>query len=221
MNDVRTFDTVRLVFAKTGRARFISHLDLSRAMSRAVRRAGIPLWYTEGYNRHPYVTFAAPLSLGCEGQEETMDLRLQAAMPMDELVSRLNAVLPDGLRFLAAAPARDKAADVAAARYRLTLDCPADTLRAFLGQASIPVEKRTKKQTMKTIDLAPVLREAQAAIREAGEGTELELTLPCGAALSVNPALVLAALARFTGRETVPAAVRRLAVYNRAGAPFR
>ena len=67
---------IRIRFKKTGRAKFISHLDLTRTMIRAVRRAGIPVWYTEGFNRHPYVTFAAPLSLGFEGLNECMDTRL-------------------------------------------------------------------------------------------------------------------------------------------------
>lgn len=221
MNDVRTFDTIRLVFAKTGRARYISHLDLSRAMSRALRRAGIPLWYTEGYNRHPYVTFAAPLSLGYEGLQETMDLRLQEPMPMEELVRRLNAVLPEGLQVLAAAPARDKAGDVAAARYRLGIDCPADTVRALLGQDQVLVEKRTKKKTMKTIDLQPVLQTARADVRPEERGTVVELTLPCGAELSVNPSLVIEALCRFSGRETIEHTVLRLEVYNRDGVLFR
>ena len=66
MSIVNGFYTVRLVFSKTGRARYISHLDLNRTMARVLRRAGIPLWYTEGFNKHPYITFAAPLSLGCE-----------------------------------------------------------------------------------------------------------------------------------------------------------
>lgn len=67
-------------------------------MTRAVRRAEIPLWYTEGFNRHPYLTFAAPLSLGSEGLQETMDLRLEEELPMEELVRRLDAVMPQGLR---------------------------------------------------------------------------------------------------------------------------
>ncbi|MBQ9964192.1 MAG: DUF2344 domain-containing protein, partial [Clostridia bacterium] len=59
---------MRITFSKTGSARYISHLDLNRTMTRAVRRAGLPIWYTEGFNRHPYLTFAAPLSLGYEGE---------------------------------------------------------------------------------------------------------------------------------------------------------
>ena len=89
--------TVRVVFSKTGRARFISHLDLMRTMTRVMRRAEIPLWYTEGFNRHPYLTFAAPLPLGQEGLHETMDLRLEEDMSMPELVERLSAAMPAGM----------------------------------------------------------------------------------------------------------------------------
>ena len=54
---------VRLRFSKTGRLKYISHLDINRAMSRALKRAQIPLWYTEGFNPHPYMSFSLPLSL--------------------------------------------------------------------------------------------------------------------------------------------------------------
>ena len=81
--------SVRIVFSKTGRIKYVSHLDLVRAMTRAVRRANIPLWYTEGFNKHPYLTFAAPLSLGYEGLRETMDIRMADDFPFDELVKRL------------------------------------------------------------------------------------------------------------------------------------
>ena len=57
---------VRVWFHKTGPIRYISHLDLMRTMTRAIRRSRIPLWYTEGFNPHPYMTFALPLSLGMQ-----------------------------------------------------------------------------------------------------------------------------------------------------------
>ena len=57
---------VRIWFKKMGMSRYVSHLDLMRAMTRAIRRANLPLWYTEGFNPHPYMTFALPLSLGME-----------------------------------------------------------------------------------------------------------------------------------------------------------
>ena len=67
---------VRVWFSKTGTARYISHLDLNRCMSRAFHKAKLPLWYTEGFNPHVFLTFAAPLSLGFEGRHESMDIRL-------------------------------------------------------------------------------------------------------------------------------------------------
>lgn len=219
MNDVKEFKTIRLVFSKTGRAVYISHLDLNRAMIRAVRRAALPIWYTEGFNRHPYVTFAAPLSLGYEGLHETMDLRLEEEMPMDELVSRLNAALPEGLRVSSAAEAVRKAGEVAAARYELRLGCPADAVRELFGMDSVPVEKRTKKKTMKTIDLKPVLDTSGWELKEEGDVCRLTLTLPCGEA-SVNPGLIMDALKRKTERE-ISGFVRRLEVYAKDGEPFR
>lgn len=219
MNDVKDFKTIRLVFSKTGRAVYISHLDLNRAMIRAVRRAALPIWYTEGFNRHPYVTFAAPLSLGYEGLHETMDLRLEEDMPMDELVSRLNAVLPEGLRVSSAAEAVRKAGEVHAARYELTLGCSAETVRALFERDSVPVEKRTKKKTMKMVDLKPALDASAWKLEEDGETCRLTLTLPCGEE-SINPGLVAGALERETGG-TFSCLTRRLEVYAKDGEPFR
>lgn len=209
--------TVRITFSKTGRAKYISHLDLNRAMSRALRRAAIPLWYTEGFNRHPYVTFAAPLSLGYESLCESMDIRLEEELPMDELVGRLDAAMPEGLHIVSAHEALMKPGELTAARYRLTLDCPAQAVERLLARDSIPVEKRTKKKTMKTVDIRPSLTAVQ--LKEEGTGCVLEVTLPCSSADTVNPSLVLAALQQETGQE-VSGDVLRVALYGRDGAPF-
>lgn len=208
--------TVRVFFSKTGRAKYISHLDLNRTMARAVRRAGIPLWYTEGFNRHPYLTFAAPLSLGAEGLREPMDLRLDEEMPMDQLAGRLDAVMPEGLHILEAAEARMKPGDLCAARYRLTFSCPAGVLEDFLRQDRIEADKRTKKGAVNRIDLKPDLREAVLTRRESG--TEMAVILPCGAR-TVNPSLVQAALTAAVGRE-IPCAVLRLELLGPDGQPF-
>lgn len=184
-----------------------------------MRRANIPLWYTEGFNRHPYVTFAAPLSLGYEGERECMDIRLEEELPMGELVKRLNAAMPEGLRALEAAPAVMKPGELTAARYRLILSCPMQDVQALLDRPSIPVEKRTKKKTMKTIDLRPALSDVMLA--QAQEGALLEVTLPCSSSDTVNPALIAEALRQQTSREELPFTVRRLALFGKDGAPFR
>ena len=220
MNDVKDFLTVRVIFQKTGRARYISHLDINRTMIRALRRAALPIWYTEGFNKHPYVTFAAPLSLGFEGERETMDIRLNEAVPMEQLVQRLDAVMPEGLHIVGAAPAVKKAGEVAASVYRLTIGCPIGEIETFLQQPVIAVQKRTKKKTMKELDLRPVLDAAQSELSGQGGTTVWTLTLPSGSTDSVNPTLIVQALKAFLGQEELPVFICRLTVLDNDGYPF-
>ena len=209
--------TVRVVFSKMGRARFISHLDLTRAMSRAARRAGIPIWYTEGFNRHPYMTFAVPLSLGYEGEHETMDLRLEDdAYPMDRLVERLGAVMPEGLTVLSAAEAVAKPGEAAAAAYRLTVDCPAAEITALLSQPSVMVGQRTKQKTVKEIDIKPAF--SQATVSECDGKAIVEVILPAGSE-TVNPGLLIAAL-NADGKARRFRILRR-ELLKKDGTPFR
>jgi radical SAM-linked protein len=91
---------VRLRFSKTGRLKYISHLDINRAMSRALQRAQIPLWYTEGFNPHPYMSFSLPLSLGVESLCESVDLRIIGDITNDEIKNRLNNVLPQDIKIV-------------------------------------------------------------------------------------------------------------------------
>lgn len=216
MNDVKDFRTVRVTFRKLGRARYISHLDVNRTMTRALRRAGLPVWYTEGFNRHPYLTFASPLSLGFEGERETMDIRLEGEMPLDELARRLNAVMPEGLEIVSAAWAVKKAGEVAFARYRISLGCAASVVQALFAQDTVPVQKRNKKKEWKTIDLKPALAASDATVTETPEGCEIVLTLPCSSTETVNPALIVSAL----GEDSAVSRIRRLAVLDSDGAVF-
>ena len=220
MNDVKDFRTVRVTFRKLGRARYISHLDLNRTMTRAVRRARLPIWYTEGFNRHPYLTFASPLSLGFEGERETMDVRLEQEMDLAELATKLNAVMPEGLEVIGAAWAVKKAGEVDRAVYRIEITCPAEAVRALFLKDEVLVQKRTKKKDYKTIDLKSALAASAPTITETKDGCVLELTLPCSSADTVNPSLVMTALE--SDLETAPLiyTVRRLAVLDKDGEIF-
>ena len=200
--------SVRIMFSKTGRAKYVSHLDLVRAMTRAVRRANIPLWYTEGFNRHPYLTFAAPLSLGYEGLRETMDIRMAEDFPYNELVKRLNAVLPEGLVALSAGDAVAKAGDLAAAEYKMLIQLPAEIIQGALSAGELLVEKRTKKKTMKTIDILPYFKDA--IVEQVGESaTSVTVTLPSGSAENINPGLFVTALKAISGTDVDAHVVRQ------------
>jgi len=155
---------VRLNFSKTGRAIYISHLDINRMMTRAVRRAKLPMWYTEGFNPHPYLTFALPLSLGQSSDCEYMDIRIEGDITDEEIMNRLNAVLPEGVKILSvSAPVYD-AKEIEKALYFVKLVFKdAETSKSFAERAQtlaegeeLLAEKRGKKghrKVMKQINL--------------------------------------------------------------------
>ena len=95
-----------MFFAKKDRAKYISHLDLTRCMTRAFARTDIPAWFTEGFNPHVYMTFALPIPLGFEGLRESFDFKLREDdFPLDRVGEQLNAALPPDIRVLEAAAA--------------------------------------------------------------------------------------------------------------------
>ena len=113
---------VRIRFSKTGAAKYISHLDLMRCFSRAMVRAEIPLWYTEGFNPHPYMNFAMPLSLGMEGMREVLDIRIVGDITNAELKERLSNAVPDHLEIIEVYDPVEKASRIAFSKYRIEIE---------------------------------------------------------------------------------------------------
>ena len=112
---------VRATFEKCGRAKYISHLDLNRCMLRTFRRSRLPIWYTEGFNPHPYYSFALALSLGFESSCEILDFNLNDELPFDEIKDRLNSVMPEGMRIIKVAEQKQKITAIAKAEYSFSL----------------------------------------------------------------------------------------------------
>ena len=90
----------RLLFRKSGRAVYISHLDLMATFQRAFLRSGVEVWHTEGFNRHVYVSIALPLSVGYSSDCEILEFNLEDDTPLARVPERLNAVLPEGVEVL-------------------------------------------------------------------------------------------------------------------------
>ena len=186
---------VRATFEKRRRAKYISHLDLMRCMTRAFKRAGVPIWYTEGFNPHAYLMFPLALSLGCESGCECMDFRIDGDMTPEEAMQRLNAVLPADLQILSIAEPVHKHTDIAFADYAVKLRAEEpvapEQLRAqwdaFYAQNEIPIEKKTKRGTA-TVDLKAQLVQADA--ETVPDGIALRLRLPAGTAVNINPSLL-------------------------------
>ena len=90
--------TVRISFEKKNEASYISLLDLQRVMQRVLKRSGLPVWHTLGFNPHIYMTFACPLSLGQESECECVDVKTEAEAPdFEQWKAALNAIMPAGI----------------------------------------------------------------------------------------------------------------------------
>lgn len=188
-------NTVRMRFAKTGRAKYISHLDLIRCLQRAVCRAGLPAAYSGGFHPHMQTSFAATLPLGFTSTSEILELGLTEEVPYGEVMERLNDVLPEDIRILEAGAPQFAFKELTYALYTVELPCddPAQLrtdLDQFLAQPEILAQKKTKKG-LKEIDLKPMTEVMD--IREEIGRLVLELCLPAGSAANLNPMLLLEA----------------------------
>ena len=95
---------LRLKFSRGEELKFLSHLDLMRLWERAIRRAGLPLAYSEGFTPHPQIALAAPLLVGATSQAELMDVFLSRWIPPQSFVNQIENQLPRGIALLEAWP---------------------------------------------------------------------------------------------------------------------
>ena len=192
--------TVRLFYKKGGRAKYISHLDTMRAMTRLLRRTGLDTWYTEGFNPHLYITFAMPLSLGFGSDYEIADIRLNDDnYKIDNLPELLNSCAPDGFYFFAAKEPVKKLSDLTFAEFSVEFSDAgtlAENLKAFLRLDEISVEKKTKKGDIKIINAAPDIK--KFSVENKGN-TVLFITLPAGPQKTVNPELIISKFLKENG----------------------
>lgn len=192
--------SVRLNFSKTGRAIYISHLDLNRMMSRAVRRAQLPMWYTEGFNPHPYIAFALPLSLGQESDCEYMDIRIEGDMTNTEIKDRLNATLPEGIKILSVGTPVHDAKEIAAAQYFSKIIFATEEEASFfcekaeelMNMEELIAEKPGKKghrKIMKQVNLIEMIYDKK--ITCSGNIVNLQCSLAAGNTQNLNPTLLV------------------------------
>lgn len=194
---------VRLNFSKTGRAIYISHLDINRMMTRAVKRSKLPMWYTEGFNPHPYLTFALPLSLGQSSDCEYMDIRIEGDITNDEIKDRLNAVLPEGVKILSVAEPIHDAKEIEKALYFVklifsdskTATSFAEKAKALVESDELLAEKRGKKghkKIMKQINLIDFIYDVK--FTTSNNIVNIQCVLAAGNTNNLNPALLVETL---------------------------
>lgn len=158
-------------YTKGDSVRFISHLDVQRLFQRAFRRAELPLSYSQGFNPHPLLSFAAALAVGWTSECEYLDVILENDMSTAEFISRMNRALPEGVRVTEAMDAAGSKSSLttlmrsAVYEVELILDDEFDgiaaekTIRDMLN-GPIAVLKKTKGG-MKTVDIRPYVLSMQ------------------------------------------------------------
>jgi len=188
---------LRLTFAKTGPARFLSHLEVSSALTRAIKRSGLTLRYSEGFHPHPKVSFAFATAVGMESLEEFADIQVEDGLiDAAAITARINAALPEGLtvRRISRSAAGDSslAKLVRGFRYRMMLppgDCSeglGERIAGFLARSSFVVQREEKGRTTRK-DVRPYV-EGIFLDRETGT---LEMTLRFSEGRTARPAEIL------------------------------
>lgn len=215
---------VRLVYEKCGRAKYISHLDLMRAMQRAIKRAKLPVWYTQGFNPHIYIMFPLTLSLGFESRVEVMDIALLEEMDFEEVRAKLNEQMPDGMRIVSCALPVYKHTQITHAKYnvRFTADRPPEVCRELfedmLSKEKIEIEKRTKKKTVNLVDIRPSINAVKIGVKDGA--VEAELILPAGVNFSLNANVVIDTFLRMYGLTGDSICIERTKIMIESGEDF-
>lgn len=215
-------DKLRLRFKKTGRAVYISHLDLMHTMQRAFSRAGYELKYSEGFNPHPQISIALPLSVGIASLCEIMDFRLKEEAELSQMAARLSAVMPEGIEVIEAYEQSRKVAEIKWLELegifeydeRSTGEMKA-ALEDFYAADSIVITKKTKRGMGET-DIRPAIHSISF---EAAEKAVLVRAVVSAQEPTLNPELLAGALrqlrpelapdfAKFTRVETYDAQMK-------------
>lgn len=209
------FKDMRARFCKQDSAIYFSHLDLNRAIMRALRRSGIPFWSTGGFSPHPYCVFAQPLSLGFESEGELFDFRVTGDFEPEALIT----ALPDSLKILEIYPPENSFKQIAWATYRVVLQTAASAAAvqaAFEGP--LTVLKKTKRSE-KEVDLREFVHKIVA--EQSGDGcVVLTATIAAGNEKTLSPNYLAEGLNN-AGLAAEICRVRRLGFCKEDGSDFR
>lgn len=193
---------IRIKFSKNGQAKYISHLDINRAFSHAFSRAGINLWYTEGFNPHPYMSFSLPLSLGVESLCENVDIRIVDDISTEEIKNRLNATLPIGIKVVDIYDDFMDCHEIVYSDYVYKLEFSDNTLalekiKAVLESAEIMAQKKGKKgkrKILKETNIKDYIIKYNISIRD--NQIILNTRLLAGPDKNLNPSLLFDTIIR-------------------------
>ena len=222
---------VRVKFTRGEEVKFISHLDLMKVFERAIRRSGLPIAYSQGFNPHPQMVFGLPLSVGVTSDGEYADFELIRKVEPGRFMDELNSLLPKAIRITAAAEKHIKAnimATISGADYSLdiflnetlSLEAATEKLDMLMERDCIKVLKEGKG-AVKEIDMRPMVLEARLeAINRIPFGYEdfkaaftILTRFSAGSTANLRPELFIRALVEQAGFPVASSRLHRRALY--------
>ena len=192
-------------FAKEGYMKYTSHLDMLRLFQRAFKRCSISLEHSQGFNPHPKMGFAQPLSLGYTAADEILEFETVEDLLPADIKASISEIMPQGLTIKACSRLNDDVKSLAAivdeAEYVVTMPVESDSgdfrqvLADYLAQSSIKAYKRQKKtKKMVEVDIRSKIRDIQLVDREY---LTLKMILDCGSTSNLSPEQVIASFNDF------------------------
>ncbi len=217
--------TIRFFFEKKDTAAYISLLDLQKVMQRAFKRSKLPVHYTQGFNPHIYITFAAPLSLGQQSVYEVLDIKSQDdSFNWSEAAQIINPCLPSGIKVIKTQVAQSKASEIATACYKV---CFSPQMAKYAQKAfeefallkEANVQKMGKKGKVKIVNLKGNVEVVNIKTEDNG-ALSVDMKMPCTNVLNINPWLLFEFLENETGLPKVSADILRTALLLENGNMF-
>ncbi len=212
---------LRIKYHKEHHLRFIAHLEMLRLMERVFRRMNLPLHYTQGFNPHPRISFASPLSVGVESVAELLDVELTEKMPVEEVLAKAHGALPKGLIFETAKYVEDKRSLMSLvtwAEYTVFLNCFIEEWRMkeiiaqVMAMEILMVEKKGGKSDGKTVNIRSQISEI--SLIESEQGAALKMILANGSGGSLKPELLVQTLGKLGNAELCIEKVVRTNLYT-------
>ncbi len=218
--------SVRIWFNKKDTSKYISHLDMTRCMTRAFRRTDIPLWYTEGFNPHPHLVFGLSLPLGVEALREPLDIRLNDDnYPNEKVIQQLNAVMVPGIEFLEIKSPQFKPTEIYKGDYVVEIpnvkepEKLAKTIADSVAKGNITFDKKVKKGGYKTINVSEHLTDFVYDYTK--DSVKLSFKLPAGNDFTINPVSFCNALFERIGEKGILHRITRRKLLMKDGTEFR
>ena len=206
-----------LKFQKTGYVKYTSHLDLLRIFKRSFKKSGLALRYSQGFNPHPKMGFAQPLSLGYSSLCELIEFETVGDHEPSDVLKKMQEALPEGLEPVSCQRfdqnIKSLAGEADSAVYTEWIPVPSHRAdewtrekaeamaESYLDQTEITAMKRQKKtKKLAPVDIRKQIRSLHADVSESADHEktlELTMLLDCGSTSNLSPELVLTTFCQF------------------------